>query len=256
MVKSQERTKLSSPLFLFSCLFSLGVLGVLVVKNFVAERQERVKSETPALRGYSILQGLLLFALLLMAVPAQAHPLPLSYVDLRLNRDGLEVSVEVPAVDLAHDLPQLSVTMLLAPSALQAHQQEVVALLTSRLTLQASGKTLTPSVEGIAPILDQKDVKLRLRYAWQEPPANLHIECRLFPYDPSHQTYVDVYEEQALKREMIFDSQNWQQDYVQRQPPECRLGCPAVSDSGRVAYLHRHRITSCSLSACCCSAER
>jgi hydrogenase/urease accessory protein HupE len=157
---------------------------------------------------------MLLFALLLSAMPAQAHPLPLSYVDLRLDRNGLEASVEAPAVDLAHDLPHLSTKLLLAPDMLQAHQQEVAALLTSRLILSTPGGMLRPSIEGIAPIPDQKDVRLLLRYVWSKPPKKLHIQCRLFPYDPSHQTYVDVYEDQVLKREMIFDSRTPQQDYV------------------------------------------
>lgn len=173
-----------------------------------------MKSKPLALRGYNILRGLLLFAMLLVALPAQAHPLPLSYIDLRFHRDSLEVSVEAPAVNLAHELPSLSEKALLESDTLQAHRQAIAALLTSRLTFSAEGRGLTPSVEGIVPLPDQKDVRLRLRYAWQEPPASLHIECRLFPYDPSHQTYVDVYEEQALKREMIFDSHTSQQDYV------------------------------------------
>lgn len=173
-----------------------------------------MKSETLACGVWRMLWGMLLFAMLLPATPSVAHPLPLSYVDLRLDRDGLEASVEAPAVDLAHDLPHLSEKLLLAPDALQAHQQEVAALLTSRLTLSTAGKILQPSVEGVTPVPDQKDVRLRLRYVWSEPPARFHIQCRLFPYDPSHQTYVDVYEEQVLMREMIFDGRTPQQDYV------------------------------------------
>ena len=173
-----------------------------------------MKFDISSLGGYKMLQALLLFAMLLAACPVYAHPLPLSYIDLRLDREGLEVSVEVPVVDLAHDLPPLSEKALLAPDTLQAHQQEVVALITLRMTLSASGKILLPSVEGIAPVMDQKDVRLRLRYVWHDPPARLHIQCQLFPYDPSHQTYLDVYEGQTLKREMIFDSRSPQQDYV------------------------------------------
>jgi hydrogenase/urease accessory protein HupE len=173
-----------------------------------------MKPTPPARDVYGALRGMFLFAMLLWTMPSQAHPLPLSYVDLRLDRMGLEASVEAPVVDLAHDLPHLSAKLLLAPDTLQAHQHEVTALITSRLTLSTSGKMLTPTVEGIAPIPDQKDVRLWLRYAWTELPTSLHIQCRLFPYDPSHQTYVDVYENQALKQEMIFDSRTPQQDYV------------------------------------------
>ena len=161
---------------------------------------------------------MLLFAMRVSVRPAQAHPLPLSYVDLRLNQDGLEASLSVPASDLAHELPWLSVPMLLDDVTLRAHSQEIAALLTARLTLSASRQTLKPIVESISAVPDQKDARLRLRYAWQSSPAALHIACRLFPYDPAHQTFVDVYESQAaqwvLKREFIFNSRNWQQDYV------------------------------------------
>jgi hydrogenase/urease accessory protein HupE len=173
-----------------------------------------MKANSLTCNACTVLRGMFLFAMFLSAMPVQAHPLPLSYVDLRLHHDGLDATVEVPAVDLAHDLPHLSIKLLLAPDTLQAHQQEVAALLTSRLTLSTAGKNLPPSVEDIAPVPDQKDVRLRLRYVWSEPPARLHIQCRPFPYDPSHQTYVDVYEDQALKREMIFDSRTPQQDYI------------------------------------------
>jgi hypothetical protein len=43
-------------------------------------------------------------------LPARAHDLPLSYVDLRLDRAGIEASVEAPAVDFAHDLPAVTQT--------------------------------------------------------------------------------------------------------------------------------------------------
>jgi hydrogenase/urease accessory protein HupE len=183
-----------------------------------------MRLKTPGFRGAQPLCGILLLVLLMWGCAAQAHPLPLSYVDLRLERNGLEASVEAPAVDVAHELPRLSVTALLTPDTLQAHQQEIAALLTSHLTLSAAGKTLSASVEGIEPIPDQKDVRLRLRYVWSEPPTSLHIQCRLFPYDPAHRTYLDVYEGQALRREMIFDSQAVQQDYV----AGCRQSIGAV----------------------------
>ena len=165
------------------------------------------------------LRGMLLIAMLLAfilpaAVPARAHPLPLSYVDLRLDRNGAVASVEVPAVDLAHELPHLASNLLLASSTLQAHRQEIAALLCTRLTLTTAGKMLTPTVDSIRAIPDQKDVRLELRYSWSELPARFTIHCLLFPYDPSHRTYVDIYEDQALKRELIFDNQMPQQDYV------------------------------------------
>lgn len=168
----------------------------------------------PGFRCCDALRVLLIFAMIFSCLSVQAHPLPLSYVDLRVAGKGVEASVEVPAADLAHELPALSEKEFLEPGTLRAHNQEVAALLMSRLTLSTEDTIRLPQVEDIAPIPDQKDVRLRLRYVLREPPARLHIQCRLFPYDPAHQTFVDVYEGQALKREMIFDRHAPQQDYV------------------------------------------
>ena len=70
-------------------------------------------------------------------------------------------------------------------------------------------------MESLTPVPDQKDVRLRLRYAWRGLLPTLHIHCQLFPDDPAHQTYLDIYEGRALKREMIFDTKTIEQDYVQ-----------------------------------------
>ncbi len=161
-----------------------------------------------------MLPALLVPIMHLPAIQSRAHPLPLSYVDLRLNSAGIEASVQAPAVNLARDLPNLSQEQLLAPGTLQTHQQEIAALLTSRLTLSAFGKNLLPRVIDLSSIPDQKDVRLRLRYTWSGLPEKLHIECRLFPDDSSYQTYLDIYEDQALKREMIFDNRAPEQEYV------------------------------------------
>ena len=156
----------------------------------------------------------LLLSLFVVALPARAHPLSVSYVELRLDSCGMEACVEVQAADIAHELPRLSEKVLLTPGTLQAHQQEIAVLLTTRFTIGIAGRTLTPTVESIAPVFDQKSVRLRLRYVWQEPPASLRLHCRLFPYHPRHQTFVALYEAQELKWQMTFDDQTQEQDYA------------------------------------------
>src|SRR5206468_2148211 len=77
----------------------------------------------PTFGDCKLFRGLLLFAMLLTALPTFAHPLPLSYVDLRLNSTGLEVCMEAPAVDLAQELPSLAEKALLDSGMLKAHRQ-------------------------------------------------------------------------------------------------------------------------------------
>ena len=154
--------------------------------------------------------GLFRFA----APPAFAHALPLSYVDLRLDRSGLDVSIEAPAIDLAHDLGGVTADDLLTPAGLQKNQKALAAILVSRLVVQAGGQTLTPVLQTAEPVLDQKTVRFRLRWDGTPPAGALTIGCRLFPYDPRHKTFVDVYQDGDLKRQFIFTKDVSEQAYT------------------------------------------
>lgn len=153
-----------------------------------------------------LLVGVALVAAVLgrFMAPAFAHALPLSYVDLRLDQGGLDMNIEAPAIDLAHDLPDATADDLLTPAGLQKSRQALAAILVSRLVVTAGGQTLTPVLQSAEPVLDQKTVRFRLRWSGTPPAGALTIRCLLFPYDPRHKTFVDVYQDGDLKRQLIF----------------------------------------------------
>ena len=62
---------------------------------------------------------------------------------------------------------------------------------------------LVPEWQGIEPAPDRHAVALRFRLPTPRPGA-LAIRTQLFPYDPVHQTFVNVYEDDALRQQMIF----------------------------------------------------
>ena len=51
-----------------------------------------------------IRKGVFLLAAALVALPAAAHPVPFSYLDVRLQPSAIDVSLTVHIYDLAHDL--------------------------------------------------------------------------------------------------------------------------------------------------------
>ncbi|NQX02246.1 hypothetical protein HQ447_16430, partial [bacterium] len=54
--------------------------------------------------------------LLLLAIPrSQAHEEPTSFLDLRIDRDGIKASLVASTADLAHELEQVEPPMLLNP---------------------------------------------------------------------------------------------------------------------------------------------
>ena len=145
-----------------------------------------------------------LFWVALAGPPARAHDVPLSYVDLRTSAAGIEATIEAHAVDLAHDLPAVAPNDLLTPDGADAQKERLAAILASRLAITADGDRLRAELRGIEPLPDQKYVRLRLRFAWKGPPDALRIRCRLFPYDPRHKTFLDIYRGGTLARQAIF----------------------------------------------------
>ena len=135
----------------------------------------------------------------------RAHDVPLSYVDLRMDPAGLDATIEAHAVDFAHDLPAVAPDALLTPAGADAQKERLAAILASRLIITADGDRLEAELRGIESLPDQKYVRLRLRLAWKEPPDALRIRCRLFPYDPRHKTFLDIYRGGTLAHQAIFE---------------------------------------------------
>ena len=163
-------------------------------------------------------------AVWLNGAPCDAHTLPLSHLELRVLDAGIDATIDAPAIDVAHDLPEVTPDILLTPAGVDQQKGIVAAILSSRLLLEADGKRLTAELLGMEPVADQKHIRLHLHFAWTKPPDQLRVSCRLFPYDPRHQTFLDIYRSNRLERQVIFDAHNERIDYR----PGTRQGTFAV----------------------------
>ncbi len=151
------------------------------------------------------LRGLALAAVsLAFAAPAQAHPVPFSFLDVRLDGDAIDGVLVVHIFDAAHDLNVATPEQLLDATFLAAHAPEIVALLAPRLSFAADGRALpaawSPTVE---PLVDRQSLRLRVRCAIGRRPGRLSVTARLFPYDPAHRTFVNVYEDDHLTQAIL-----------------------------------------------------
>src|SRR5437016_6918238 len=63
------------------------------------------------------------------------HLVPFSYVDLRIQEDGVHGTVIVHATDLAHDLHLDSAELLLNPAHAQTKRSKIGDLVRSRMAL-------------------------------------------------------------------------------------------------------------------------
>lgn len=139
---------------------------------------------------------------LLASVPAAAHPAPFSYLDLQYDeRRGLIGTLTVHEIDLAHELGIEDPAELRDAHALIHRLDEIGAILGARIQLTGDAP-LVLHWEYIEPLPDQQAIRLWFS-ATGPPGGKLTYSGDLFPYDPAHQTFVNVYEGKGLAQQWI-----------------------------------------------------
>jgi hypothetical protein len=142
--------------------------------------------------------------LLASAAPVAAHPAPFSYLDLIIRDSVVDGILVLHVVDIAHEL-KVKEDDLLQPGVAARERDRIVSVVAPRMALRADGRALAPEWQGIEPAPDRHAVALRFRLPTPRPGA-LAIRTQLFPYDPVHQTFVNIYEDEALRQQMIFSA--------------------------------------------------
>lgn len=151
---------------------------------------------------------------LLAAAPAAAHQVPFSYVDARLGNGAVDVTLVAHIIDIAHDLNIEPPERLLEPAFLDTQHERIVALLAPRLRLTADGVQLGVGTwSGMVPLPDRQSVQLQARYATTGTPGVLALDTQMFPYDPPHQTFVNFYDGDDLRHQVILDQVKTHADY-------------------------------------------
>jgi hydrogenase/urease accessory protein HupE len=154
-----------------------------------------------------------LFCLLWLVAPVYAHPMPFSYLDLRVRRSGLEGVLVAHIIDLAHDLNMTPAESLFDPALAESKREAVLGLLRQRLIVAADGRALDLELLRIEPQVDRQALALHLRFNANALPGSLGIRCTLFPYDPQHQTFLNIYEDGRLTHQEIFNKDHASLDY-------------------------------------------
>lgn len=157
-----------------------------------------------------------LAVLLLVVVPAgpaAAHPAPFSYLDLRLAPTGLTGTLTVHDLDAAYELRLNDADALLDPTVARRHETALAALLTARLRLLLDGRPVDVTLSDVTPVPDRQGLRFALTAAAGAAPGRVRVETTLFPYDPNHQTFVNVYEGDALRHQAILDASHPGMDY-------------------------------------------
>ena len=157
-----------------------------------------------------VLRGMLV--VLFVAAPAAAHPVPFSYLDLRIQPGAIEGSLVVHMFDAAHDLNVDRPEQLLQADGARRYARALADLLAPRFTVSADGRPLQAKWVGLETIPDRQSIRLKLTFPIAGSPGTLAVTAHMFPYDPQHQTFLNVYEGSALTQ-MIMDGAHDRVEY-------------------------------------------
>jgi hydrogenase/urease accessory protein HupE len=150
--------------------------------------------------------------LLIGAAPAAAHPAPFSYLDLQLDSSGLSGTLVVHDLDAAHDLSVQNADSLLDPATAARYRDALVAILGPRLVLTLDGVPASITWGAIDVVPDRQSLRLAFTVS-RARPGHIKIHAYLFPYDPIHQTFINIYEDSALKLQLILDASHQDAEY-------------------------------------------
>jgi len=143
-------------------------------------------------------------AVFLEVSSAAAHPAPFSYLDIVFRNGGIEGTLVVHVIDIAHDLDITPVERLLENEVVEGERQRIEELVSPRIMLRTS-RRLAIEWHSLELLRDQQAVRLKYRIQ-NEQPGSLTIDTNLFPYDPNHQTFINIYEDTQLRQQLIFNA--------------------------------------------------
>ena len=157
--------------------------------------------------------ALLAIAVLLCSAIGWAHPVPFSYADLHLAGGAIDAAIVLHVYDVAHDLRVEPAERLLDLRTAEGQRAALEALLRARMQLAADDRQLTPVFGAIDVLPERSSLRVQVRWPLDRSPGRLTVTAVLFPYDPAHQTFVNIYERGRLTSQAILDARRSSYEY-------------------------------------------
>lgn len=151
-------------------------------------------------------------AVVLVAALAAAHPAPFSYLDLHLGHGGVDGSLILHDFDVAHDVGVDPPERLRDPAFAAQFRDQLTRLMDSRLAILLDNQRVSLSWTGFETLPDRQSLRLTFR-AGSTRPGRATVRAVVFPYDPIHQTFINVYEDGALRHQAILDQTRISAEY-------------------------------------------
>ena len=118
---------------------------------------------------------------------------------------AIELTIVAHTFDLANDLKIQPPERLLERETLNAQGSAITKLIQGRLKVFADGEALRSSWSALEALPDRQSVRLRASYAQGRSAGRVDVVTQMFPYDPRHRTFLNVYENGAVTAQVILD---------------------------------------------------
>jgi hydrogenase/urease accessory protein HupE len=137
---------------------------------------------------------------------AIAHPVPCSFLDIYIDASGARGRLVVHEYDAAHELGLSRPELLLDAAGAEQYGDRLTRLVDSRLRIDADTRMAALHWgDRIEVLPDRRSLRLAFRLEGAAP-SQLDLEALLFPYDPNHQTFVNVYDDGRLEHQAVLDA--------------------------------------------------
>jgi hydrogenase/urease accessory protein HupE len=154
--------------------------------------------------GPFLLRCCAILAALFLAVPASAHPVPFSYLDLEVHDTAVDGRIRAHLTDLAPVLGLSDPQALLDPAVRNAHRAEIERYFATHIDFENGG--FARAKWGAMSVVDA-DEAIELTFSIPgKPEGALSIDTSMFPADPNHQTFINVYEGSDRPQQYILSA--------------------------------------------------
>jgi len=143
-----------------------------------------------------------------LAAPAHAHDRTFSNADVRLGATGADVHLVLHREDLATALSLASPRSIASQADADRLAPGLLGTIAPRLALSADGRLVTIAWSTARWVPERRAIELDGRAAWPREPGALALTARVFPDNPLHETFVDIYAGEKLLRQGVLSAES------------------------------------------------
>lgn len=140
--------------------------------------------------------------------PVHAHELSYSYIDVDWRAERVALSLSVHKNDAANALALSTPDSLMSAAFLARNSTTLARLLAPRLQVRAGRHPLELRLVGVRAVADRRAVQLEFTTPGTGAEGQLAIDARMFPDNPLHETFLNVYSDGQLLRQTVLDARH------------------------------------------------